>query len=80
MLAQLEQPVRLQCIASEGFVFQYEAGLWDRFQDVSPHTDDLQADRWLLAVHAGGIQQPACCSTGCRHELPAGAHLRGDFG
>ena len=53
MLAQLEQPVRLQSIAGEGFVFQYKAGVWDRFQDIGPHTDDLQADRWVLVVHAG---------------------------
>ena len=80
MLAQLEQPVRLQSIASKGFVFQYKAGVWDRFQDVGPDTDDLQADRRLLVVHAGAPSWPACCRTGCRHELPVGAHLRGDFG
>ena len=37
MLAQLEQPVRLQSIAGEGFVFQYKAGVWTAFR-MSAHT------------------------------------------
>lgn len=80
MLAQLEQPVRPQGITSKGFVFQYEAGVWDRLQDVGPHIDDLQAGRWLLVVHAGSHSTWQAAAQGCRHELPAGAYLRGDFG
>ena len=74
-MAQLEQPVRLQGIASEGFVFQYKAGVWDRLQDVGPHTDDLQADGGLLVVHAGAHSSWRAaaqgagmrCQRGCGH-------------
>ena len=80
MLAQLEQPVRLQGITSEGFVFQYKAGVWDCFQDVGPHTNDLQAEGWLHVVHAGAHNSWHAAAQGADMSWQRGPHLRGDLG